>query len=756
LVHRVPLLAAGALLALLCGAGTARAGPAGGDAATVAAAAHEAGRYEEALAQWEDALAAAGRARDDGARAQALLGAATAYLALGRPNLALERLAEAAPLAAAGDGAALGARITAATGSAQQLAGRTDEARATFERALAQAEEAGQPALVARVANDYANLLAARGERDRATAAYRRGLDAARVAGDAAMTAQLAVNHARSLYAAGQKRQAAALLATAEETARALPASHARSAVLVSVARLQQAHGDGKAKARAVANLDLAAASAREAGDRRTLAYALGYRAELADAAGEPARALALSHDASRQAQHAGAPESAFRWQWQSARLLRDGGKADDAIAAYRVAVASAGEAGRDLASAGASVGFRERIGGLYVEYVDLLLGRAQRARDPAAAQADLEEARRALELLKRAELADYYEDACVARLAGETRGVEGLGAATAAIYPVVLPDRLAVLVVLPGGLRLHTAPVGAAAVDREVQTLRRTLEKRTSREYLAPARRVYDWLIRPVERELAAQGIDTLVFVPDGALRTVPLAALHDGTSFLVTRFAVATSPGLSLTDPRPARRAGGRTLIGALSESVQGFPALPAVVDEVATLRAQQAGTVLSNDAFQAQRFQQEIARGAYSVVHVASHGEFGRQEGDTYLLTHDGRITLGELEARLGGSAYRARPVDLLVLSACQTAAGDDRSALGLGGVAVKAGVRSSLATLWSVSDRASTLLVTEFYRGYADPGVTKARALQQAQQRLLADARYRHPAYWGAFLLIGNWQ
>jgi len=123
---------------------------------------------------------------------------------------------------------------------------------------------------------------------------------------------------------------------------------------------------------------------------------------------------------------------------------------------------------------------------------------------------------------------------------------------------------------------------------------------------------------------------------------------------------------------------------------------------------------GTVLIDGQFDAAGFGRAIERRPYSIVHVASHGEFGRTARDTFLLTHDSRITLDQLEAKLGGTSYRKQPVELLALSACQTASGDDRAALGLGGVAVKAGARSALATLWSVSDRASTKLVSEFYR------------------------------------------
>jgi CHAT domain-containing protein len=106
-------------------------------------------------------------------------------------------------------------------------------------------------------------------------------------------------------------------------------------------------------------------------------------------------------------------------------------------------------------------------------------------------------------------------------------------------------------------------------------------------------------------------------------------------------------------------------------------------------------------------------------------------------------------------MASTTYRDQPVELLTLSACQTAVGDDKAALGLGGVAVKAGARSALATLWYINDQASSILITDFYEDLKKPGISKARALQQAQLELLEDHRYDHPSYWSPFLLIGNW-
>ena len=113
------------------------------------------------------------------------------------------------------------------------------------------------------------------------------------------------------------------------------------------------------------------------------------------------------------------------------------------------------------------------------------------------------------------------------------------------------------------------------------------------------------------------------------------------------------------------------------------------------------------------------------------------------------------MNTLEYLMSLGKYRNHQVDLLTLSACQTALGNERAALGLAGVAVKAGVRSAVATLWNVDDEATSLAIRELYRQLRKDGMSKAKALQNAQKMLLSQRKYWHPLYWAPFLLIGNW-
>ena len=288
------------------------------------------------------------------------------------------------------------------------------------------------------------------------------------------------------------------------------------------------------------------------------------------------------------------------------------------------------------------------------------------------------------------------------------------------------------------------------------MRQFRRNLETRTTFGYLAQAQQLYVWLIQPIRELLNENRIKTLVFVPDGALRTIPFATLFDGERFVIQDFAVAVAPGLSLVEPHPIERRKVHLLLNGLSESVQGFPPLNFVKGELHSLEPMYPSETLLNEGFTLGELRRKLTDDQYSIVHIASHGQFDRDARKTFVLTYDSKLTLNDLEALIRPAQYRGRPVELLVLSACQTAAGDDRAALGLAGVAVKAGARSALATLWFVNDQSTSTLISEFYGQLRrSPSVSKARALQLAQIKLLGDRRYRHPCYWSPYLIIGNW-
>jgi CHAT domain-containing protein len=196
---------------------------------------------------------------------------------------------------------------------------------------------------------------------------------------------------------------------------------------------------------------------------------------------------------------------------------------------------------------------------------------------------------------------------------------------------------------------------------------------------------------------------------------------------------------------------------MIRGLSEAREGFPPLLNVPQEVEQIEKTYAHSdSMMNEKFMHDAMGDALRKAPYTIVHIASHGHFDNDVRKTFVLTFDKHLTLDDLERYIRPSQLRDHPLELLTLSACQTAAGDDRAALGLAGIAVKAGARSAFATLWSVNDAASTELVGDFYTQLTThPELNKAQALQAAQRKLLAEPRYSHPCYWAPYLLIGNW-
>lgn len=672
-----------------------------------------------------------------------------AFRDTGNPRRALQAAEIAVKEAdALGDGRK---RVLAAVelGLAQIGISRPGEAREVFAAAGQLAREKGfrSERAQAEMGLGLADRLESRPES--ALAHYAEAEALAEQAGDALLAASLKIMR---LQLTMDPAAARVLWTATAAQLRDLPESARRTFLALRLARIAQTHPAAEADSLQVsALLREAQESSGRIQDDRLLSYALGYQGSLAENQGRFAEAEGLTAAAADAAQRANALESLYLWEWQMARLHQAQQRDEAALAAYRRAVFDLQQVRQDLAP---GQFFSEKVSPLFFGLADLLLKKARAAPEPATAETLLREARSTLEQFKSAELQDYFQDRCVARFKEKSQGLENVAARTAVLYPILLPDRTEILAGFSDGLKQFLVPVGRDTMNAEIRDFRHKLEKRTTFQYLKPARQLHDWLITPLLKELQARGVDTLVIVPDGALRTIPFAALHDGRQYLVEKFALATTPGLSLTDPQPLPQERLDVLLGGLTEGVQDFPPLPNVEQELSAIQSRQGGTVLKNDQFRLAAVGREMESNPYRIVHIASHGQFDRDPKKTFLLTYDERMTMDVLERYVSTGKFRDKPVELLTLSACQTAAGDDRAALGLAGVAVKAGARSALASLWFINDRASSDLVTRFYENLQNPG-SKAEALRQAQRTLLGDARYRHASYWAPFLLIGNW-
>jgi CHAT domain-containing protein len=222
-----------------------------------------------------------------------------------------------------------------------------------------------------------------------------------------------------------------------------------------------------------------------------------------------------------------------------------------------------------------------------------------------------------------------------------------------------------------------------------------------------------------------------------------------------LIEQYAVAIVPGIELTDPRPLDRSRIEPLLSGLSQSVEGFPPLERVPLELQSVKALYGGRILLDEGFRLDAAKDTLGAEQFNVVHIATHGEFAGEVDESFLLAYDGRLTMDRLAEDVSLFRFRDTPLEPLTLSACETAQGDERAALGLSGIALKAGARSALATLWKVNDVAAAELVIDFYSELRNPEVSRAQALQRAQRKALGRVPYDHPGYWSPFLLIGSW-
>jgi CHAT domain-containing protein len=721
------------------------------------------GAVEQALASWKEATRLyeqTGRTLD---QSRALVLAAQASTALGQTKQALQSLDLALVLAQQTGDQVWIATVLGAIGETYLATRQLDAAQRLLTQAVEQARKEHAEIVLASLLNTTGILRAMQRQDQEALALFTESTEVAQHTSQQPILVNARVNAARATLRLGQAEGSRIWLDQAFDLAINFAPSREKAGALITIGltyhdlRSSIPSMSNALLLRAAGVLQEAATLAEHLGDQRMLSYALGHLGHLYELEYRSEESLQLTRRAIFAAQSASAPESLYRWHWQMGRLLASIGRLDEGIASYRQAVVTLQPIRSEVAFASYDPsGFdQESIRPLFFELSDLLLQRAGLTDDALAIQEYLRLARDAIESYKAAELRDYFRDDCVDALQARITKLDQLAAGTAVVYPIMFADRLELLVSLPNGLKRLSTPVSSTTLTQEVRDFRKTVEKRTTREYLPHAQQLYAWLIQPLEQDLASFQIDTLVFVPDGPLRTIPMAALHDGRQFLIEKFALANTPGLNLTDPKPIDRDKVRLLSSGLTRAVQGFPSLPFVEEEINAIRTLYQGDQLLNTDFLTPRLEQELQNHPYGILHIATHGWFASDTTQSYLLTYNGKLTINELDRLIGLFRYRKDPLELLTLSACQTGIGDDRSALGLAGVAIKAGARSALATLWFINDEASATLVSEFYRQLRNPTQSKAQALQQAQQKLLADRVYEHPAYWSPFLLLNNW-
>lgn len=492
--------------------------------------------------------------------------------------------------------------------------------------------------------------------------------------------------------------------------------------------------------------------NAQKIQDSRAETYALGTLAKLYERQQKWLEAKKFTEEALQISEQINAADISYQWQWQLGRILKAQNNITGAIAAKTEAVKTLQRLRKDLVAINPDVqfSFRDSVEPVYRELVALLL-------QSNPSQSNLKKARETIESLQLAELENFFREAC---LHPKSKQIDRVDPKAAVIYPIILEDRLAVIVSLRGKpLIYYETHLSKAEIEKTVEKLLQSLNPiYNDRERLRLSQQVYNWLIEPVQTELANYKIKTLVFVPDGLLRNLPMAALYDGKQYLVEKYGIALTPGLQLLEPKSLKSQQLNAVIAGISQSSQGFAALPGVQTEVKEIATAIPSKLLLDVDFTQNNFQTQLQQTAAPIVHLATHGQFSSDPNQTYILTWSDRIKVKDFEDLLRSRGNNLpSPIELMVLSACQTASGDKRAALGMAGMAVRSGARSTLATLWSVQDQSTSLLMTKFYQKlvFDRANIDKAEALRQAQLDLIKSSNYHHPFYWSAFILVGNW-
>ncbi|MCT7969184.1 CHAT domain-containing protein [Laspinema sp. D1] len=540
--------------------------------------------------------------------------------------------------------------------------------------------------------------------------------------------------------------------------------------------------------------LETALAEARELADKRAQAYAIGELGWMKQQQGNWTEAEQWT----RQAVAITPPDAIdirYQWEWQLGQILKEEGRTEEAIRHYTEAVDLLQRVRQNLVAIAANMGemnadlqfdFRDRVEPVYRELVGLLL-------DPqgneVTRQDHIQTALGVIELLQVAELENFLQcdlqpepQIQLARSVAEAKQkvAEKLELIFqkdpnyALIYPMILPNKLEVILALAEQPLVHHSILKPAAEFKDtINNLKSRFKDRSQSEQLHQlSDEVYQWLIEPWAARVQSK---PLVFILDIPFQTIPMAGLYDKNTkrYLIEDHEISLMTTLQLLIKKPANN----KLIQVLSAGItQGrmerniaFNDLFFVENELTNISNEFPETrQFFESSFTKNNIKDTIENNSFSILHLATHGHFSSQRYFTFILAGDGIIDLTDFNNLFRSNQNAiANQIQLLVLSACKTAEGDRKSALGIAGVTVNSRINNTIASLWSVNDESTSILMNQFYKNlnqlpesYEDTNVHISQALRQAQKFVIEQGkrnpryRHRHPYHWASFILLKN--
>ncbi|MGL4502384.1 MAG: CHAT domain-containing protein, partial [Planktothrix sp.] len=540
--------------------------------------------------------------------------------------------------------------------------------------------------------------------------------------------------------------------------------------------------------------LETALAEARELADQRAQAYAMGELGWMKQQQGNWTEAEQWT----RQAVAITPPDAIdirYQWEWQLGQILKAEGRTESAIRHYTEAVDLLQRVRQNLVAIAAGMGemnadlqfdFRDRVEPVYRELVGLLLDSQG---NEVTHQDHIQTALGVIELLQVAELENFLQ--CDLQPEPQVRLARTVAEAKqkvseklelifqkdpnyALIYPMILPEKLEVVLALAGQPLIHDSiPQSESTVKNKIKDLKlKLVDRREYQEREKISYEIYQWLIQPYKSKLRGK---SLIFIVDTPFQTIPMSALYDepNKQYLIETNPVSLVSSLQLlkNSSNSHRQLLSQVLTAGLSEGRTErnipFSNLDHVEQEITNVkqyfsRFQQ----FFEKTFTPSNLETSIQTSNFSIVHLATHGNFSSQRYLTFVLAGQGILELSDFNRLFkDNSDLSTNPIELLVLSACQTAKGDRKSALGIAGVTVTSRINNTLASLWSVNDKSTTILMTNFYQKLTEiytsspeSNYTFAQALQEAQKIMITEKNRRglghHPYHWSPFILVQN--
>jgi CHAT domain-containing protein len=494
---------------------------------------------------------------------------------------------------------------------------------------------------------------------------------------------------------------------------------------------------------------------AQQLDNERAESYASGTVGNIYSSLGQELESRKYLQQAMGLAQSVQAWDIAYKWQWQLGRLYQRTNDFDKATQAYKAAISTLDKVRGSILTINPEIQweFKEKVEPVYQEYMELNLSQ----NNP-----NLEEVIKTQEKLKIAELETFLQ-------CGRLTSVSLIDSPKVAnlppiIYLIKLKNRAEAIVrTSQGSLYRHT--IDFQLLSNSIDSLisgaqnQELIGIRQSNLLVYP-QAIYNLVFAPIKKYLPDSG--NLVLVLDTYFQNLPISMLYDGENYLVKHYNISIASSSNFWPSRALNPKNIRALIAGVSEIgpsfsnslvPQSFKALPEVKKEVTSIKTKTAAgsELLLNAQFTTDDFQRKMQENQLVVVHLSTHGQFSSDPEKTFVLAWDVPVTVKELKFLL---KTERSGIDLLVLSACQTAKGDRRSALGIAGIAAQAGARSTVASLWLVEAESTTLLMEELYRGLRN-GLPKAEALRFAQLKLMSNPKYEHPYFWAGFVLVGDW-